>query len=245
MKNAILDGLKDSGSRVPGVAEIVSLLYKGRHKLMKTARIVKFSLTAAILGMVFVSPAAAETVSYTVGGWGPQQFPAPTPPPDYCPWGSDGYPGDTVELEEYTGTLELAPGTYVLKINTLLWTIDYTYGGTETDCDDWSDVFFTLDVARSIEVGGESGALTQSGSLQCTWENDFLAFAEGPTTVLTVGEYEVNVTPLLFGPQEGVFDKCDFPCAQPPYDLWARFVVEGGPASAQAASWGTVKAYYR
>jgi len=203
------------------------------------------SAAVAILAICLATTAAAETVSYTVSGWGPAQFPAPTPAPDYCPWGADGYPGDTLELGEYTGTLELTEGTYVQKINTVLWTIDYTYGGTETDCDDWSDIFFAPDAARSMTVGGTNGALAQTGSLTCTWDNDFISFAEGSTTTFTVGEYSVHVTPLLFGPQGGVFEKCDFPCAQPPYDLWAEFVVERTPVSVEPVSWSTVKDLYR
>jgi hypothetical protein len=35
-------------------------------------------------------------------------------------------PGDAVELQACAGTLDLTPGTSELKINTLLWAIDYT-----------------------------------------------------------------------------------------------------------------------
>ena len=42
-------------------------------------------LTIVLAGMALASPAAAATVGYTVAGWGPHQFPAPTTPPADAP----------------------------------------------------------------------------------------------------------------------------------------------------------------
>jgi len=223
----------------------------------------KLTLAAILLAGVLAAavPVAAATVEYSVGGWGPRQFPAPTIPPADAPWGPNGYPGDAVELQPYTGTLDLTPGTYVQKINTLLWAIDYTYGGTETDPNAWSDVQFAISAPRSMSVGAAEGALDQGASLNCTWENDYLSFATGAVTefVVTVSglSYAVHVTPVATGSLGGVFPPpsrvptpapqeitCAFPCAQPAQDVMAQFVVDA-PVPARTASWGSLKLIYR
>jgi hypothetical protein len=215
-------------------------------------------LTILLAGMALASTAAAATVSYTVGGWGPHQFPAPTTPPANAPWGTDGYPGDLVELQTYTGTLDLTPGTSEQKINTLLWTIDYTYGGTTTDPNAWSDVLFAISAPRSISVGASNGNLAQAGELNCTWSNDFLSFAAGSALDFVVVDsglsYTVHVTPL---PLNGAFSSrnnlpmqspqgitCELPCPQPPQDMMAEFIVDA-PVPANASSWGRLKMIYR
>jgi hypothetical protein len=219
-----------------------------------------FLLTILLAGMALASTAAAATVSYTVGGWGPHQFPAPTPPAPGAPWGPDGYPGDGVELQTYTGTLELTPGTTTRKINTLLWTVDYTYGGTATDYSDaaWSDLLFAISAPRSISVGTSTGNLDQAGELSCTWTNDYLSFAAGSALDFLVVDsglsYAVHVTPL---PLNGVFRSlsgppmqspqeitCDLPCPQPPQDMMAQFIVDT-PVPVDASSWGRLKMIYR
>jgi hypothetical protein len=223
----------------------------------------RFLVVLALVSIVLAAalPAAAATVNYSVGGWGSQQFPAPTPPPAIAPWGPNGYPGDAVELQAYTGTLDLTPGTSVLKINTLLWAIDYTYGGTTTDPDAWSDVPFAISAPRSMSVGASNGALVQTGSLNCTWDNDYLSFAAGSAidfvVVVSGLSYTVHVTPLALGPFEGVFPSpqslptlspqaiaCAFPCAQPARDMMAQFNVDA-PVPANTTSWGRLKMLYR
>ena len=218
-------------------------------------------LTIVLAGMALASPAAAATVGYTVAGWGPHQFPAPTTPPADAPWGPAGYPGDVVELQTYTGTLDLTPGTHVLKINTLLWAIDYTYGGTATDPNAWSDVLFAISAPRSISMDATDHALAQTGSLNCTWDNDYLSFAPGSVTDFVVSvsglSYVVHVTPLAVAPFGGVFSSpnslptrspqditCAFPCPQPAQDVMAEFVVDA-PVPATAKSWGSLKVLYR
>lgn len=207
---------------------------------------------AAILAMALAFPAAAAvTVTYTVGGVGPMQYPASTPPPPTAPWGPEGYPGDTVEFQACTGTLDLVPGTHVLKINTLLWTIDYTYGGTADDPNAWSDLSFGVDAPRSITVHTSQGALAQTGLLEATWEDDYLSFGGGSSVTLIVeGDagvfYSVQVTPLALarvGAFSGWPDKCDFPCSLVGRDMMAEFVVDlAVPAGTTA--WGRVKALY-
>lgn len=218
-------------------------------------------LTILLAGMALASTAAAATVNYTVGGWGPLQFPAPTTPPETAPWGPTGYPGDAVELQAYTGTFDLTPGMSVQKINTLLWAIDYTYGGTATDPEAWSDIPFAISAPRSMSVGASNGALAQAGALNCTWENDYLSFAAGSAMDFIVVDsglsYAVHVTPLALGPFEGLFPSpnrlpaqspqeitCALPCTQPARDLMAQFIVDA-PVPAKASSWGRLKMIYR
>jgi hypothetical protein len=173
--------------------------------------------------------AGAATVNYTVSGWGPNQYPASTTPPEGAPWGVDGYPGDTLEMVTYTGTLDLTPGTYNLKINTLKWSIDYTYGGTETQWDypdHWSDLSFNVNTARGMSIGTAAGSISQTGTLDVTWFNDYLSFGNGSTTSFTVQGYRVDVTPLglsrVAGSNLGV---------QPERDIIARFDVVPEPAT--------------
>jgi len=181
-------------------------------------------LIAIVLAFAVVSNAV--TVSYTVTGWGPNQYPSETTPPPEAPWGPDGYPGDTLEMVTYTGSLDLAPGTYTLKINTLKWTIDYTYGGTETDPDDWSNIYHNITVVRSITFdGGPSGSLSQDMYLENEWENDFLTVYEGITSTFSVGGCQVEVTPLGISRFGGSNFSGDAPWPQPDNDIFARFEV--------------------
>ena len=226
---------------------------------MKTTFAKTISVAAAILGMALATPTAAVTVNYTVGGWGPMQFPSAVTPPVGAPWGPNGYPGDSVELQGYTGTLDLIPGTYVLKINTLLWTIDYTYGGT-ADCWDypacWSELSFAVNAPRSITVHTANGALAQTGLLECNWDNDYLAFNGGSTVSFIISGVLVHVTPLAIARGGAFWEKasilstqspqetmCEIPCSQPGRDVWAQFVVEGVVA-VEPTTWSRVKVLY-
>ena len=172
------------------------------------------------------SVTASADISFTVLGWGPNQYPASITPPENAPWGIDGYPGDTLEMVAYTGTLDLTPGTYYMKINTLKWTIDYTYGGTTTDPDDWSDVLHNITAIRSISFdGGPSGSLSQTALLENQWENDFLTINEGSTTSFSVGGFYVYVTPLGLVRTGGSNFSGDNPWVQPERDITAQFVI--------------------
>jgi hypothetical protein len=228
---------------------------------MKIANTVVSGAVAVLLCAVLAASASAVTASYSVGGWGPQQFAAPTAPPADAPWGPNGYPGDAVEVQAYTGTLDLTPGVYVQKINTLLWSIDYTYGGTATDPNAWSDVLFALSAPRTISIAAANGTIAQAGSLNCTWENDYLSFAVGTPMDFAVtvagSTYAVHVTPLAVDPFGGQFGSpntrpansplaitCAFPCPQPAQDMMAQFIVDA-PVPARMSSWGRLKSIYR
>lgn len=158
-----------------------------------TAR--KLAMTLAIAALALAGPAHAVFFNYTVGGWS-HQFPAPTTPPAGAPWGPEGYPGDTVEFMTYDDGFELEVGSHTQKINTLAWTIDYTYGGTATDPNAWSDVHFDFTAPRAISWDGGSSSLAQDGHLACTWDNDFLSLLNGSTTTLYVPGFRIDVTPL-------------------------------------------------
>ena len=182
-------------------------------------------LCIALLAFLAVGTAEATSIGYTVDQWS-QQFPADTPPAPGAQWGPDGYPGDTVTLETYTGVLDLTPGTYVLPINTVLWTIDYTYGGTETDPNAWSDITFNFDAIRNITFdGGVTGSLTQPGQLVATWDNDFLTFSGGPVATFVVDGYQINITPLGIDTTPGSLFYGGNPWTQPSMELMAQFEV--------------------
>jgi hypothetical protein len=188
-----------------------------------------YAVTAVLTLLYLGGIAHAALVSYTVDGWGPMQYPGSVTPPADAPWGTSGYPGDTLEFQTYTGTLDLTPGTYTLKINTLLWTIDYTYGGTATDPNVWSDVLSNVTTSRSISIGSVSGSLSQTGLLVSTWENDFVTFYDGTTASIIVQGYQVDITPLAFDTTGGSNFSGINPWVQPDGDILARFEVSALP----------------
>jgi hypothetical protein len=199
---------------------------------METLRIV-----VVLMAVVGLTGTAHAGISYTVGGWGPTQFPGPIIPPENAPRGSNGYPGDTVELNAYTGSLDLTPGTYVQKINTLKWTINYTYAGTATDPGAWSDLSFPVMDGKtdrrtiSIIFDGDSvsGALKQSGLLRVTTgDNDFLSLFDGSTTSFFDNGYRIDVTPLALPEVGGTLNGSN-PSVQPDRDVMARFDVSAVP----------------
>jgi len=192
----------------------------------------KLAPICAVVIFVMTMSAGATTINYTVSGWGPNQYPASITPPTSAPWCVDGYPGDTLGMVTYTGTLDLTPGTYNLKINTLNWTIDYTYGGTATNPDDWSNVFHNITAIRSISFdGGPSGSLSQTALLENQWANDFLTIDEGATSSFTVGGFQVNVTPLGLDQFGGTNFDGSNPWVQSQTDIIARFDVVSEPAT--------------
>jgi len=194
----------------------------------------KLVTICAMVIFVMAMSAGATTINYTVSGWGATQYPGPVTPPEGSPWGPDGYPGDTVELKTYTGTLDLTPGTYELKINTLCWKVDYTYAGTDTQWDypdHWGQPSFDIDAARGMSIGTAVGSLSQAGLLVVTWYNDDLSFAIGSTTSFTVEGYRVDVTPLGLAPETNIFPAGGHPWVQPERDVIARFDVTPEPAT--------------
>jgi hypothetical protein len=186
-------------------------------------------ITAATL-IATAWTANATFVNYTVDGVGPQQFPGPVTPPAGAPHGQNGYPGDTVELQTYTGSFDLVAGTSIQKINTLLWTIDYTYAGTATDPNAWSDLSFTLNAARNMTIAGVGPAsLSQAGSLQVTWDNDYLGLSGGSTVSFYVQGYRVDVTPSMVATTGGSNFADSNPWVQPNQNMMARFDVTAVP----------------
>jgi hypothetical protein len=160
------------------------------------------------------------------------QFPGPVEPPENAP-PRDGYKGDTLELVGNSFTLPGA-GTFLMPINTLLWTIDYTYAGTETDPTEWSDLVFYLDATRSISVGGASGSIIQTATLKVTWDNDYLSLSSGDTVFYNTSGYRVYVTPLGLEEVGGTLFP-DYPggnpWVQPSRNVMAEFRVEAVPDS--------------
>lgn len=183
-----------------------------------------------LFGLVFAAPAHAGTISITVGGWGPVQFTGPVTPPTTAP-PRDGYKGDTVEFQSFTFDLTLQPGTSTQQINTLLWTIDYTYGGTATDPEDWSDVTFNLNALRSMSSPGLTiDPLSQAGTLTSTWDNDFLSFSPGGTVSFFTQGYQVQIAPLGLEVAGSNFAG-DNPWVQPDQPVYAQITVKAVPDS--------------
>lgn len=197
--------------------------------------------------LIFAAYSAAVTVNFSVTGWGAQQFPGNTPyyntttgqwtvPPDAY-WGVDGYPGDTIELLSFTGTLDLVPGTYIKKINTLAWTVDYTYAGTnETASDDfdagwnptdWEELEHNITANRTMTIDTVSNPLNQAGLLENKWDADYLSFNSGTTTSFVVQGYLVEVTPLGMSRTKGW--GTSYPAVQNPLDFDAEFVITEVP----------------
>lgn len=196
-------------------------------------------LLAVILAIGTGIQAQAAPVSYTVSGWGPTSYPGPITPPASAPWGVNGYPGDSLELVIYTGSLELTPGTYTQKINSLLWTINYTYGGTATDPNAWSDLSFNVNATRNISfASGPIGSLVQTGLLEATWDNDFITFNDGATISFIVEGYKVDVTPFGFDKVGGSNFDGSNPWVQPGFDIMATFDVASVPEPATMLLFG-------
>jgi hypothetical protein len=179
---------------------------------------------------VTVLPPAA---TYTVAAWGPKQFPGPYPPPPGVPHTS--YPGDTVEFQTYSGTLDLEPNIYTRKLNTLLWDIDWTYN--DDDCDpnndgppnNWPALNFPFNAARGMWFGaggpGQTGTLHQSGLLRVTWSNDYLGVNAGSATTFFLPGYKIKVTPAMLPEVGGSNFSGDPPWHQPNRDVQATFEV--------------------
>lgn len=208
---------------------------------MRCLHFTKTSIVAlTIVALATASALYAGPVSVTVGSWGPTSFPGPVTPPPGAPHSLDGwgYPGDTVSLIGNSSSLNLIDGNNVLlKINTLMWGVDYTYNGTATAWDypaNWPDLTFSINALRSINIGGTSGNISQNGTLISTWFDDYLSFAAGPMVSLYVSDagkmYRVDVTPLGLQPVSvdtfnGSIDPPEGGFPQASRDILANFKV--------------------
>ena len=228
-------------------------------------------LAVSVLAVALYLPASAATLTYTVGGTGPLQFPGPNPVPTGCACTvppNNGYPGDTVELGGYSGTLTLTPGVYYQKINSLYWTVDYTWAGR--DCayycgGGWDQLYHNVNAVRSMTIGSQTLSLGQTGVLENGWDDDWLSFAAGSTVSFLVQGapgmwYTVQVTPVAYartgfgswptGYCSGLASQasslapmCYLPCALCPVDVIAKFEVDQ-TVPVDPSTWGKVKAIY-
>ena len=195
---------------------------------MKTVLAKTFGAALVIAGLAVALPAhAVLVVNYTVDGVAAQQFPGPLTAPLGAPHtgGTDtfGYPGDVVELQTYTGSLTLTPGTSIQKINTLLWTINFTYGGTP---EPWPDMNLSIPAARNMTIDGVGPVgLSQTGNLRVNYDNDYTTFAGGSTISFLVQGYQVVVTPLALVEVGGSNFSGNPGWVQPNQDMMAQFVV--------------------
>lgn len=196
----------------------------------------RVALTIAFLALAV----PAQGATYSVDPTGPMQFPGTLIPPLDAPWGPNGYPGDTVELLGYAGVFNLSPGSYIQQINTLHWTIDYTYGGAT---EPWPDMLFPFNTSSSMSIDGTPGTLSQSGLLTVNYFNDFISMLLGTTTSFLVGSYQVDVTPLGFTePVAGSNFDGDNPWVQPDIAVMARFDVTAAavPEPASLVVWSLI-----
>lgn len=189
---------------------------------MKHTALTFVTIAAAALA----APALAGFVSYSTGGWS-QQFPGPLTAPQNAPWGPDGYPGDTVGFAAHAGSLDLTPGAYDLKINTLQWTINFTYGGAS---EPWPDMPLAFNAVRSLTIDGVGGSVNQDGNLLVNYYNDYLSLSDGPAATFYVQGFRVDVTPLGLASVGGSNFDGDPGWVQPTRDVMARFVVTQLPA---------------
>jgi hypothetical protein len=225
-----------------------SLFVKNQELALLTKTLV---VASAIAGLVLAMPAHAVFVTYTLSGWGPTSFPGtvadtPNPAPPDVPagdypggnyWGPDGYPGDAVQLQPYTGSLDLTPGTYTQKIDTRLWTGYYTYAGAGDPANPnagWQELWFHFGTTQNMTIDTVSKSLTAPGLLECLWDADYLSFSAGPTVSFIVQGFEVDVTPLglpaASAGWSGPVGAGGVP--QPSQDLLAQFVVTQVPEPA-------------
>ena len=215
---------------------------------MKTALKKTLASALALAGFAFALPAHAILVPYTVDEVAPLQLASPIAAPADAPWGPNGYPGDTLSLQSYSGAFDLTVGTSIQKINTLNWTVDYTYGGTATDPNAWNDVNSNFTLSRQIQIGSQTAILNQTGLLSASWANDYLNLDASPVTTLYLQGYKIEITALATpyggaGSDGGAttFDGGN-PWGQPSQDIYAQFVVTEASGMAAAPEPGSIAA---
>ncbi len=199
--------------------------------------------------LAFAGPSLA--VLYTAGTWS-SAFPGPyTPPPDAPHFldGLGGYPGDTVSLLGHSGSLNLAPGTYVQKLNTLDWIIHFTWGGDAAYNAQhnyglaWPDLLIDFTMVSDFTIGTANGTISQGGRLRINWDNDFISLAEGTASLFVVDGYTVRVTPLAIAEVGGSNFSGNPGWNQPDLNVMARFEVEEVPEPTTLAMAGVLLAF--
>jgi hypothetical protein len=193
-------------------------------------------LTAAAMASLtsLAHPARAATI--TVGDLAPQSFPGAITPPSTASHENDGlgYPGDSVGMTGGTfSSLVLADGwSGDLKINTLNWTVSYTYAGAGDPADPdagWQELSFDIDAARTLTIDSQTVTLTQHGLLNVNYDNDYLSFDDGPTASLFADGYKIDITPLGLDKIGATNFDGDAPWSQPSADMYAHFSVTSAP----------------
>ena len=180
-------------------------------------------LATCLLGaMAATATARAATISYSVTGVSAANSPSPLVAPSDSVFGADGYPGDSVGLDAYSGTLDLTPGVQTIALNTLQWTVNPTYYGGETG--PWPEFDFAQNLNRSITLDGVTGGLTQSGSIHSTYYDDTLSVAASASRSLIVDGYRVTIT----GQPTAPADAGDWG-AQAPQTLYATVNIAAVP----------------
>ncbi len=224
------------------------VLHLIERALTKSSGIVSVGIALAAVTMLLVQLAPAATVNYTAGDVAPMQFPGPYPPPAGASHllDGEGYPGDEVGLTSYSDSLPLVPGTYTQQINTLDWSVSYTYNGTDGDLGndspsggDWPDLNFPFTLTRTLSfAGGSTGSISQTGLLRTTWDDDYLSLNAGSTSTFFVPGYQIDVTPLAVA-EANVQSAPGFPSGTPwsqaPRAVTAEFVVTAVPEPATIA----------
>lgn len=191
----------------------------------KSLFVIATALSLLCLGGI----AHSNPISYSVGSWS-QQFPNPDYPtiPLDAPWGPNGYPGDTVTLEGFTGTLELTQGVYTQKVGTLEWLVNYTYNGP---VEPWPDVLFNFTANRSITFGVTqyNDALSQTGLLRGNYDYDYLSLNQGPNATFFAEGYKVEVASLALAEKKMDNWSGDAPWTQQSRDIIGTFTVTAVP----------------
>ena len=212
---------------------------------MKTTKYVMLlaAVALAIIALPLANLAQAATVSYTAGGVAPTQFSGPNlPAPTNAPHVLDGegYAGDSVGLASYADSLPLIPGTYTQQIDTLTWSVSYTYnsptgyiGTTNPGPADWPELDFPITLTRTLSFGGGPvGSISQTGMLRSTWDDDYLSLDAGGTSTFFVPGFQIDVMPLGL-PETSVSSIPGFPLGtpwqQPDRAVMAQFVVTAVP----------------
>jgi len=153
--------------------------------------------------------------------------------------------GERMVIPETPSAFDLTVGTSVQKINSLLWTVNYTWEGT--DANHW-DVPSNFTLSRQIQIGTETAVLTQTGLLNASWVNDYLNLYTGSTATIYTQGYRIDITPIATPYGDANSDggattfNSDNPWVQPAQDIYAQFVVTEDSGIVAAPEPGSIAA---